>query len=156
MKAAAVLLTLLSAAPAVAPFTVVVPNRDRVAGATLLDGERKVVVLVAPASEAAARLVQALARWSSDDARWRSRIVIVVHAPVGQAHEWLMAQWGGEELPLWGANADASAWRALGFQGLVGVAGVENGAVDWKLDGVIGDPSAMEQPMRVWTGIEAR
>lgn len=160
MRGAAVLLMLLSwagpVAAVVAPFTVVAPNGDVVAGTAVLGGERKVVVLVAPASEAAARLVKALARWSRDDARWRSRVVVVVQAPPAQAHQWLMAQWDGEEPPLWGANADASAWKALGFQGFVGVAGVENGAIDWKLDGVIDDPSAVEQPMRIWTGIEAR
>jgi hypothetical protein len=156
---AALLALLLSAAPAtaaVAPFTVVAPNGDQVAGTTILAGERKVVVLVTPASEAAVRLVNALARWSSGEPRWRSRVVIIVRAPLPQAHEWLMAQWGGEDLPPWGANADASAWQSLGFQGLVGVAGVENGAIDWKLDGVIDDPSAVELPMRAWTGIEAR
>lgn len=160
MRATAVLLAMLLAvapsAAAVAPFTVFAPNGDQVAGTTLLAGERKVVVLVAPASEAAARLVKAIARWSSGEPRWRSRVLIIVHAPLTQAHEWLIAQWGGEDLPLWGANADASAWRALGFQGFVGVAGVVNGAIDWKLDGVIDDPSAVELPMRAWTGIEAR
>jgi hypothetical protein len=160
MKAAAVLLAmLLSVAPAaavVAPFTVFAPNGDQIAGATLLAGERKVVVLVAPASEAAARLVKALARWSSDDPRWRSRVLIIVGAPLAEAHEWLLAQWGGEDLPPWGANADASAWRALGLHGFAGVAGVEDGAVDWKLDGVIDSPSAVELPMRAWTGIEAQ
>ena len=137
------------------PFTVTTQAGTAVAGASLLAGDRHVLVYVAPGLEPAARLIDALRKWSQDDARWRTSVVVVVAAPVDRARSWLRERWGDDELPNWVADANSQGWRALGFEGTVGVAGVENGTVDWKLDGVIADPSVVEPSMRAWTGIGA-
>jgi len=136
-------------------FTVINGDGEVVAGATLLAGDRHAVVYVAPGLEPAARLVDALRKWAQDDPRWKTSIVLVVAAPVEQARSWLREHWGDDALPTWVADADAQGWRAFGFEGSVGVAGVENGTVDWKLDGVIADPSVVEPSLRAWTGIGA-
>jgi hypothetical protein len=159
MIAALLIALALSAAPAaqdLPPFTVTTATGQVVAGAALLAGERKVVVYVAPELDPAARLVDALKQWSRDDPRWRGRVIVIVAAPAAESLAWLTARWGEGELPVWVADPDAAGWRALGFQGTVGVAGVEHGAIDWKLDGVINDPAVVEPSIRVWTGIEAR
>jgi hypothetical protein len=160
MMVAVLLAMMLSAGPASAdaapPFTITAADGRQIAGAALLAGDRKIVVMVSPAVAAAARLVDAIARWSDDDPRWRDRVVVVVHAAPAPAREWLMARWGDRDMPVWGANPDASAWGALGFQGAVGIGGVEHGAVDWKLDGVLDDPAVVELPIRAWLNIEAR
>jgi hypothetical protein len=157
MIATLLLTALLAGSPAAQqgppPFVVTAADGHTVSGASLLAGDRKVIVYVAPGLEPAERLVDALERWAADEPAWRQRVVIVVAAPLASAREWLTGRWEDAELPTWVADVDAEGWRAFGFQGSIGIAGVENGAVDWKLDGVIGDPSVVERPMRAWTGI---
>ena len=157
MIAALMLTALLTGSPDAPqgppPFVVTAADGRSVAGASLLAGDRKVIVYLEPDLEPAERLVDALKQWSADEPAWRQRVVIVVAAPLAAAREWLIGRWGDGELPAWVADVDAEGWRAFGFQGSIGVAGVENGAVDWKLDGVIDDPSVVERPMRAWTGI---
>ena len=132
-------------------FSLIAPDGTRVEGARALAGDRKVVVYVSPTLEPGGRLVAAVRAWSQDDpTRWRERVVLVVAAPVADAREWLQSQWGADELPVWFADPDAEAWRALGFQGNVAVAGFADAAVEWKLDGVIADPAVVESPMRTW------
>jgi len=149
---------MLAAAPAIAgaaDFTVTSAAGQPVSASALLAGDRRVLVYVAPGPDPAARLVEALRTWSREDPRWRHSVVVVVVAPLDQARRWLRERWGEGELPQWAADADAQGWRALGFDGTLGVAGVEKGVVDWKLDGVIADPSVLEPPIRAWTGIGA-
>ena len=157
MIATLLLTALVAGAPQAAqgppPFVVTAADGRTVAGASLLAGDHKVIVYVAPDLEPAERLVDALKQWSADEPAWRQRVVIVVAAPLAAAREWLTGRWGDGELPAWVADVDAAGWRAFGFQGSIGIAGIENGAVDWKLDGVIDDPSVVERPMRAWTGI---
>jgi hypothetical protein len=65
--------------------------------------------------------------------------------------DWLATQWGEGEPPPWFADPDTMAWRALDFQGTLEIAGVANGLVDWKIDGVIDDPAVVESAVRAWT-----
>ena len=132
-------------------FSLIAPDGTRVEAGRVLAGERKVVVYVSPQLEPGGKLVAAVRAWSQGDpARWRERVVVIVAAPVSDAREWLQAQWGADDLPVWFADPDAAAWRALGFQGNVGVAGFANATVEWKLDGVIADPGVVELPLRTW------
>lgn len=132
-------------------FPLIAPDGTRVEAAGVLAGDRKVVVYVSPELEPGGRLIAAVRGWSQDDpARWRERVVVIVAAPVSDAREWLQAQWGADQLPAWFADPDAAAWRALGFQGNVAVAGLADAAVEWKLDGVIADPAVVELPLRTW------
>jgi hypothetical protein len=156
MIAVLFLITNLSFAQASAParpvFAVVSADGSSVSGATLLAGERRVVIYVAPALEPAARLIEALRRWAeSDPERWRSRVSFIVAAPPMEALAWLVTHWGEGELLPWFADPDATAWRALGFQGTLGIAGAANGMVEWKIDGVIDDTAVVEPAVRAWT-----
>lgn len=122
----------------------------------MLAGERKVVLYISPDLEPAARLLDAFKGWTGGDERWRGRVVVIVAGTWNDARQWLTQRWGDGELPAWAADPDFQGWRALGFQGTLGVAGVEKGGIDWKLDGVITDPSILEPSIRAWTGIERR
>jgi hypothetical protein len=143
-------------APAAAPasFTVVAADGQIQTSAALLAGERKIVLYISPDLEPAARLLDAFKGWTGGDERWRGRVVVIVGGAWNDARQWLTQRWGDGELPAWAADPDFQGWRALGFQGTLGVAGVEKGGIDWKLDGVIADPSVVEPPVRAWTGIE--
>lgn len=137
-----------------AAFTVVASDGQIQPGSALLAGERKVVLYISPDLEPAARLLEALRGWTGADERWRGRAVVIVAGAWQDARQWLTQRWGDGELPAWAADPDFQGWRALGFQGTIGVAGVEKGSIDWKLDGVITDPSIVEPSIRAWTGIE--
>jgi hypothetical protein len=143
-----------AATQATAAFTVVASDGQVQPGSALLAGERKVVLYISPDLEPAARLLEALRGWTGADERWRGRVVVIVAGPWQDARQWLTQRWGDGELPAWAADPDFQGWRALGFQGTIGVAGVEKGSIDWKLDGVITDPSIVEPSIRAWTGIE--
>ena len=138
-------------------FALVAPDGRRVDASQVLQAERRLVVYLAPGMEPAARLAGALRRWSqTDPARWRERVIVIVAAPLADARAWLQAQWGDEEPPPWFADPDASGWRALNFQGSLAVAGIGNGEVEWKLDGVIDDPGVLERPVTSWVEGGAR
>jgi hypothetical protein len=142
---------LASAQSTPAPFVVLNPEGAQVQGPQVLTGERRLVVYVAPSLDPAGRLVEALRRWSDTSAAaWGERLVLIVAAPPADARAWLQARWGDGQLPSWFADPDASGWRALGFDGTLGVAGASRGVVEWKLDGVIADPATLEQPIRAW------
>jgi hypothetical protein len=139
-----------------AAFTVIASDGQVQTGSALLAGERKVVLYISPDLEPAARLLDAFKGWTGGDERWRGRVVVIVAGAWKDAGQWLTQRWGEGELPAWAADPDLQGWRALGFQGTIGVAGVEKGAIDWKLDGVIADPSIVEPSIRAWTGIEGQ
>jgi hypothetical protein len=155
--------TLLAALAGQAPapdrtFTVVSAEGTPVNGAAVLSGERKVIVYVAP-GEPSARVIGSLRKlWDGAGAlsdKWAARLVVVVAAPVNDAGVWLRERWGQGPLPRWYADPKAAGWRALGFDGTLGVAGFANGIVEWKLDGVINDPAVLEPAMRAWIeGVE--
>ena len=152
-----VLLLVLAAAgqpPAVGTFSVASADGQAVSAAAVFAGERKVVVYVAPAIAPAAPLLETL-RKAYDNAgafreRWDSRLVVIVASPPAEARRWLERSWGDGDLPTWYADPDAAGWRALRFDGTMGVVGTSNGNVEWKLDGVINDPAVLEPAVRAW------
>jgi len=80
-----------------------------------------------------------------------ARIVIIVGADAARARSYL-ADKGGAPLAdaTWYADPEHAAWGALGFQGTLGVAGVAESTVDWKIDGVIQDPTVTAPAVRAW------
>ena len=155
----ALVLTFLAALAGQAPapdraFTLVTPESTPVPGSTVLAGDRKLIVYVAPGLEPSGRLIATIRKsWDESGAlspQWSARLVVIVAAPAGEAGGWLRKQWGAGALPKWYADPKAAGWRALGFDGTLGVAGVANGSIEWKLDGVINDPSVVEPAMRSW------
>ena len=114
------------------------------------------LVYVVPGSAPSDRLVQALGEsWTPDKA---ARIVFIVAANAEQAQAYFAAK-GGQALgggAVWYTDADNTAWAALGFQGTLGVAGVVGSMIDWKIDGVIQDPSVVAPVVNAWLASGAR
>jgi hypothetical protein len=107
------------------------------------------LVYVVPGSAPSDRLVQSLGEsWNADKA---ARVIIVVGADARKAQAYLVDK-GGDALAAgtWYVDPDHSAWAALGFQGTLGVAGMAGSVVDWKVDGVIQDPSVVAPVVRAW------
>lgn len=142
-------------APASAPaqtlpaFEVTAPDGQPVASSAFAAGSHWVIAYVVPGSAPSDRLVQALGEtWAAD---LLSRIVIIVGADVNAARRYLEDKGHGVQgKVVWYVDADASAWQALQFEGTLGVAGMDGQLVDWKIDGVISDPSVVEPATRAW------
>lgn len=113
------------------------------------------LVYVVPGSAPSDRLIQSLGEsWTPDHA---ARVVIIVGADATKAQAYL-ADKGGEALAgaTWYADPDNAAWGAFRFQGTLGVAGVAESVIDWKIDGVIQDPSVVSPVVRAWLERGAR
>ena len=135
------------------PFQVQRPDGSPAAG-TELGGERWLLVYVVPASVGADRLLPVLEEdWN--DALAESLVFVVAAAPE-EARAYLERKGGSAlaESVRWYADPDRSAARALELQGGLALFGVEQGAVDWKLDGVLEDPAAVTPVLKAW--VEAR
>lgn len=107
------------------------------------------LVYVVPGSAPSDRLIQSLGEsWSAEVA---SKVVIIVASDTKKAQVYL-AQKGTDAMAAasWYADPDNEAWAALGFQGTLGVAGLVGPVIDWKIDGVIQDPSVVAPVVRTW------
>ncbi len=130
-------------------FRLVTPDGGSVASDVLPTTGQWLLVYVVPGSAPSDRLIQSLGEsWSAETA---SRIVIIVGADVAKAKTYLTDK-GTEAMAgaTWYADPQSEAWRALGFQGTLGVAGIVGSAIDWKIDGVIDDPSVVAPVTRSW------
>ena len=105
---------------------------------------------VVPGSAPSDRLIQSLGEsWSADKA---ARIVIIVAGDAERAQSYLTHK-GGQSLAAgatWYTDRDNAAWTALGFEGTLGVAGIAGSVIDWKIDGVIQDPSVVVPAVNAW------
>lgn len=113
------------------------------------------LVYVVPGSAPSDHLVQSLGEsWSAETS---SQIVIVVGADAKTSDAYL-ADKGTRAMAgaTWYADPSNEAWVALGFQGTLGVAGVSGSVIDWKIDGVINDPSVLAPVTRAWLEKRAR
>ena len=79
-------------------------------------------------------------------------LVFVVEGTAAEARAYLESKGGAAlaETARWFADADGSARHALQRQGGLALFGVEDGAVDWKLDGVLEDPAALDPVIQAW------
>lgn len=150
----AVVLSVAAAASAAAQdlpaFTVTAPDGTSVPGTALDLPGQWLLVYVAPGAVPSDRLVQALGE-SWTDAR-AARVIFIVSGSVEAARAHLAAK-GGEALAAnakWYADPDRGAWKALRFEGTLAVAGMIGPRADWKIDGVIADPSVLEPAVRAW------
>lgn len=136
------------AAPAVGTFSVFAASGTRVDGRELIARDRPLVVYLVPESEASSRVLVALREWWQPG--WNGRVVLVFGAPLDTSRAWFEQTWGDGERPEWFADPDTAAWKALQLQGTLGVAAIDQGRVEWKIDGVIADPSVLQPAMRAW------
>jgi hypothetical protein len=138
----------VAAAPAVGAFSVLAASGTRVDGKELVARDRPLVVYLVPESQASSRLLGALREWWQPG--WEDRVVLVFGAAIDASRAWFEKTWGDGQRPEWFADPDGAAWNALRFQGALGVAAIDHGRVEWKIDGVIADPAVLQPSMRAW------
>ena len=133
-------------------FAVTAPDGAAAASATLQSPGQWVLVYLFPGSAPSDRLVQWLGEhWTADRA---PRIVFIVSGTPAAAKSYLLSK-GGDALAAdarWFADTRGAAWTALAFQGTLAVAGVAGARIDWKVDGVISDPSVLTPALEKWIG----
>lgn len=137
------------AAQTLPPFDLTAADGQPVSSASLGRAGRWLLVYVVPGSAPSDRLVQWLGEsWPAE--RLGDLVLIVAAAPA-DARTYL-ANKGGQGLDgaAWYADAGNAAWQALRFEGTLAVAGMTDGRLEWKLDGVIEDPMAVTPPMTAW------
>ena len=131
-------------------FTVTAPDGTPTSSSVLERPGQWLLVYVAPGSVPSDRFLQALGEsWS--DAR-AARVIFLVSGSVEGARAHLAAK-GGESLAAnatWYADPDRAAWKALGFTGTLAVAGIIGAHSDWRIDGVISDPSVLDPSVQAW------
>jgi hypothetical protein len=133
----------------VPPFSVVTVD-GRSVPSTALSGEgRWLLIYVAPGCPSCDRLVTALGEWRS--LLLDARSVLVVGAAPAEASQYLTAT-RPPSLAGVAAYADETgqARRALQLGGAPAVIGIKEGRIEWTLDGVLNDPSAVESVVRTW------
>jgi hypothetical protein len=131
-------------------FSLVDANDQTLESASVFSSGSRVIVYVVPGNEPGTRLIDALGEWAQrDPIQWRERVFIVVAASPASAREWLGERWS-EPGAKWFADPSGAGWRAFGLQGTLGVVGIRGGRIEWKIDGVIADPSIVEPAIDAW------
>ena len=139
-----------AAAPALPAFEVKAPDGTTVASSDLGGPGRWLLVYLVPSSAGADRLLPVLGEEWSDSLA--ARLVFVLSGTPDEARSYLERKGGAAlaEGARWYADPDGSAGRTLERQGGLALFGVERGAVDWKLDGVLEDPAALRPVIHAW------
>jgi hypothetical protein len=136
--------------PPLPAFEVKAPDGSVASSADLGGPERWLLVYVVPSSVGADRLLPVLReKWSDALA---AGLVFVVRGTPAEARAYLQEKGGAPlvESARWYADPDGSAGRALERQGGLALFGIEHRAVDWKLDGVLEDPAALDAVIHAW------
>jgi hypothetical protein len=131
-------------------FEVKAPDGTAVAAPDIGGADRWLLVYVVPASVGADRLVPVLKEEWSD--ALAAGLVFVVEGTPEEARAYLERKGGAAmaESARWYADPDGAAGRALERQGGLALFGIERGAIDWKLDGVLEDPAALDPVIHAW------
>jgi hypothetical protein len=129
-------------------------GEGRVVQSAALTTERQWLLLyVSPDSPPSEELVTALKAWQSPELI--ARTVIVVRGTAVDAKEWVRKTVAQELSAVrWYADMDLEAWKALELHGTPVLVGVHNGAIAWRLVGVLIKPGALESVVRTWVGGE--
>jgi hypothetical protein len=152
-RIAAILMALTCAASVYAQppsFALTAPDGSVKTSEVLERPGQWVLVYAVPGSAASDRLVQWLGEgWSAQDSE---RILFVISGKREAAATYLAAK-GGEALAKgarWFADPEGDAWKGLKLQGSLAVVGMVDSRIDWKLDGIIADPSVLQDPITRW------
>lgn len=137
------------AAQALPPVELTAPDGQPASTVSIDRAGRWLLAYVVPGSAPSDRLVQWLGE--SWPAERMGGLVLIVAASPDDARTYL-AHKGGPALDgvTWYADPENAAWQALRFEGTLAVAGMTDGRVEWKIDGVIEDPMAVTRPMTAW------
>ena len=109
------------------------------------------VIYVLPDSTAAGRLLDALGQWELPTL---GRIRILVGGAPAAATAFAKRDRGLPELQ-WSLDPQQSAWKDLQITGVPALFGIKNGAIEWRLAGVLNDPTALRAVVTSWTGQSA-
>ena len=132
--------------------TVIAPNGAEISTAALQSPGQWLLVYVFPGAGPSDNLVQRLGEsWTADRA---AKIVFIVSGSPDAAKSYLAGK-GGAALAAdarWFADPQGTAWQALKYQGRLAVTGMAGARIDWKVDGVIADPSVVWPTIEKWLG----
>jgi len=130
-------------------FTLVSSDGLTVTSTALSQEPQWLLVYVTPACPSCDRLMKALGEWRSPLIDARS--VLVVGAAPAEASRYLAAI-RPASLDGVASYTDGSlqAHRALQLGGAPALIGIKDGRIEWTLDGVLNDPSAVESVVRSW------
>ena len=129
-------------------FTVYEPGGAAVQSTVLAPVGRSTLLFVKPSSRSCRQLLAALARLEIPTLA--TQLVLVVDAPVQEA-----AAFVTHDLPVelqsvrWVADADASAWNAMGLKGVPVLVAVENSRIAWSYNGAPAR-TLLDSLMRTW------
>ena len=107
---------------------------------------QRLFVYVLPGSAVSTRLLDALRTWELPSLQY---VTIVVGGARADAAAFAAADHG---LPgaSWLLDPGRVAWADLQLTGVPTLLGVKDGAVEWKLAGVLNDPSALKSVVTIW------
>jgi hypothetical protein len=122
-------------------FGVTAPDGARVSSSVLATSERWLIVYGAANCVSCDRLVHALEEWNVP--RAGGRTVVIVEVP---------AEGSGtaQAAPDTYLDPGGAAARALGLTERPAVLGIENGAIEWVVQGVLNDPNMLKELVQRW------
>lgn len=106
---------------------------------------RWVLIYAAPAATTTDRLLPLMQEWGDP-----ARMVIITPAQPAAIDRDIRTRFRGLPAPAVYADPDGSAARALQITSVPALFGVEGGAVDWVVQGVLNDPGMVESLIRNW------
>jgi hypothetical protein len=103
-------------------------------------------IYLLPESPASQRLIDAMRGW---DLPSSSHVAVVVGGDKTAAAAFARVDHG---LPFlqWALDPDRSAWQDLQVSGVPSIFGIRNGLIEWRLSGVLNDPSALKSVIVSW------
>ncbi|MBS1818372.1 MAG: hypothetical protein JSU08_10610 [Acidobacteria bacterium] len=118
----------------------------------VVDGQW-LVLYVVPDSPPSVRLLDALRTWQVPAL---DRVLVVVGGPAAPAATFARAQQQrGLDTVRWRLDGDRAAWTDLAASGVPTLFGVRAGVLEWRLAGVLNDPSALQSVVASWLSTTA-
>jgi hypothetical protein len=130
-------------------FNVMAADGSAVASPQLIASEKGLLVYLLPGSRASDQLVDALKSWKGVNL---SRIVFLVGGSREEAGLFIASKWPEENLVKWYSDQQNEAFQALRLKGAPVLVGIEKGAIQWTVSGVLSSPQSLQSVVRTWVG----